>query len=231
MKIYRLLSEKVKQLKQVIIFDMDGTLYTHDEYLRSQFDLPIKRLAKLQKKTFNQMKREISEYRKMWAEEHGGKSVSLGNIFLSFGISIEKTISWREELYRPEDYLSEDKLLRSSLEKLVKHFTLAVITNNPVSIAVRTLNVLGVQDLFHTIAGLDTCMVSKPNEVIFKKVLQDCCVNAQQCISIGDRFDIDIALALKLNMGGILVEEIGDIYELPDLLLTDSVLTSDNKKR
>jgi len=222
MKIYRL-PERTEQTKQVIIFDMDGTLYTHDEYFCLQLDLPIMRLAKLQGKTFDQMNGEIAGYRKKWAENHNGQSISLGNCLLSFGISIEENIKWREELYKPEDYLVEDKLLRSSLEELASRFTLTVVTNNPVSVAVRTLNVLGVHDLFQTIVGLDTCCVSKPNETIFKKVLEYCNVPAQQCISVGDRYDIDIALALELKMGGILVDGVEDIYKLPDALLADSV--------
>ena len=223
MKIYRL-PERTEQTKQVIIFDMDGTLYTHDEYFRLQLDLPIMRLAKLQGKTFDKMNGEIAGYRKKWAEEHGGQSISLGNCLINFGISIEENIKWREELYKPEDYLVEDKLLRSSLEKLASSFTFAVVTNNPVSVAVRTLDVLGVHDLLQTIIGLDTCHVSKPDEAIFKKALQDCNVSARQCISVGDRYDIDIALALELGMGGILVDGVKDIYELPDALLANSVI-------
>ena len=222
MKIYRLPPEQTEQPKQVIIFDMDGTLYTHDEYLRSQYDLPIKRLAGLQGKSFEQMNAQAAQYRKKWAEEHGGQSVSLGNIFLSFGISIRETIRWREELYRPQDYLGEDKLLRLSLEKLTSRFFLAVITNNPVSIALRTLDVLGVHDLFPNITGLDTIGVSKPNKAFFDRALRFYGVSARQCISVGDRYDIDIALALELGMGGILVDGVKDVYKLPGVLLPGS---------
>jgi len=190
---------------------MDGTLYSHDEYIRSQHDLPVMRLASLQGKTFDQMNGEISERRK-------GQSISLGNIFLSFGISIEETIRWREELYRPEDYLREDNLLCVSLQKLAKRFSFALVTNNPVSLAVRTLKILGVYDFFPDIVGLDTCGVSKPHAAIFNKVLQLYGVSAKQCISVGDRYDIDIALALDLGMGGILVDGVEDVYKLPETL-------------
>jgi phosphoglycolate phosphatase/putative hydrolase of the HAD superfamily len=128
-----------------LLFDMDNTLYTHDEYARTQIDLPIERLAKLRGKTFEQMNDEIIQYRKNWAASHDGKSISLGNTFLAFGVSIEENIRWREELCRLEDYLDEDKRLRSALLELGKRFSIAIVTNNPVSVAIRTLSALGVR--------------------------------------------------------------------------------------
>jgi phosphoglycolate phosphatase/putative hydrolase of the HAD superfamily len=201
-----------------LLFDMDNTLYTHDEYARTQINLPIECLAKLRGKTFEQMNDEIIQYRKNWAASHDGKSISLGNTFLSFGISIEETIRWREELYRPEDYLCEDKRLRSTLLELGQRFSLALVTNNPVSVAIRTLSTLGIQDIIKNIAGLDTCLLSKPNKEIFLKAAAMCGVPAIKCISIGDRFDIDIALPLELGMGGILVDGVEDVYKLSQLL-------------
>jgi phosphoglycolate phosphatase/putative hydrolase of the HAD superfamily len=202
-----------------LLFDMDNTLYTHDEYAKTQIDLPIKRLAVLKGKTFAQMNEEISRYRVNWALEHGGRSISLGNVFLSFGVSIEENVRWREELYRPEDYLCKDNRLKTALLELGRHFSLAVVTNNPVSVAARTLSVLGVQDLFKNIAGLDTCFLSKPNREVFLKAVELCNVSARECVSIGDRYDIDIALPLELGMGGILVDGVKDVYNLPRVLV------------
>jgi len=214
MKVYRLPSDLANC---AIIFDMDNTLYTHNEYAQSQIDLPVKRLADLRKKTFNKMKTEIDEYRRNWTESHNGQTLSLGNVFLEFGISINESILWREELCCPEDHLTEDKQLRITLEVLSSCFQLAIVTNNPVSVAQRTLSVLGVNDLFTNIIGLDTFGISKPDKVHFLKAAELCGVEAVQCISVGDRFDIDITLPLELGMGGILVNGVEDVYRLPDL--------------
>jgi phosphoglycolate phosphatase/putative hydrolase of the HAD superfamily len=205
--------------KKALLFDMDGTLYSHDEYMRTQIDLPIMRLAQIQGKTFEQMSAEIDLFRRKWAADNNGQSISLGNTFLSFGISIEENIRWREELCRPEKYLAEDKTLRSALLHLASSFSLAVVTNNPVSVAVRTFSVLGIHDILENIVGLDTCKASKPNREIFLKAAQVCGVSPDQCISIGDRYDIDIALPLELGMGGILVDGVEDVYKLPDILI------------
>jgi phosphoglycolate phosphatase/putative hydrolase of the HAD superfamily len=202
---------------QAILFDMDSTLYTHAEYAQTQLDLPVTRLAQVKGKSYEQMKTEVAEYRKNWAATHNGQKISLGNVFLSFGVSIDETIRWREELYQPEKYLTTDKQLRSALERLAARFTFAVVTNNPVSVAVRTLSVLGVHDLLRIIVGLDTCHVSKPNKTPLYKAAELCGVTVQQCISVGDRYDIDIALPLELGMGGVLVDGVRDVYKLPDL--------------
>jgi len=211
-----------EMVKPAILFDMDQTLYTNDEYAKTQTDLPVARLAKLRGITFERMHDEIAEYRKKWAGEHNGKSISLGNTFVSFGISIEENIRWREELYHPEDYLAADKKLRSALEKLASRFALAVVTNNPVSIAARTLSVLGVHDILQKIAGLDTCCLSKPNREIFLKAAEFCGTSIDQCISVGDRYDIDIALPLEMGMGGILVDGVEDVYKLPEVLFKNT---------
>jgi phosphoglycolate phosphatase/putative hydrolase of the HAD superfamily len=201
-----------------LIFDMDNTLYTHPEYLQSQIDLPIRRLAEFRHTTFEAMRQEIAAYRKTWAQEHDGAQVSLGNIFRSFGISIEETIRWREELYEPEKYLKSDPKLRETLLSLAASFALAVVTNNPVSVARRTFAALGVGDLFGVVVGLDTCLVSKPHEAPFRKAAELLGKPLESCVSIGDRYGIDIALPLELGMGGVLVDGVEDVYSLGESL-------------
>jgi len=41
----------------------------------------------------------------------------------------------------------------------------------------------------------------------------------ERCLSIGDRYDVDLALPLELGMGAILVDGVEDLYGLPGLLL------------
>ena len=213
MKVFRL-----PQSPGAILFDMDCTLYTHDEYARSQIDLPVERLARLRGMTYNEMNGEIIRWRKNWAAEHGGRQTSLGNVFAAFGVSIAESVKWREELYEPERYLARDPRLRSTLERLAACYVLAVVTNNPVSIATRTLAALGVEDLVSALVGLDTCGVSKPHEAPFRAAAELCRREIETCVSVGDRYDMDIALPLELGMGGVLVDGVADVYLLPETL-------------
>jgi phosphoglycolate phosphatase/putative hydrolase of the HAD superfamily len=211
-----------------LIFDMDGTLYSHAGYLASQTELPLRRLARLHGKSYEAMKAEFDDYRAAWEREHRGRAgeekISMGNAFRAFGVSIEENVRWREELCQPERYLGEDPRLRETLLRLSGEgpcpvFRLAVVTNNPVSVARRTLRCLGVEDCFSVIAGLDTCMVSKPHRAPFQRASESLGLSPARCVSIGDRYEIDLALPLEMGMGGILVDGVEDVYALPGLLI------------
>ena len=201
-----------------ILFDLDSTLYTNAQYVHSQLELPVERLAKLRGVAISEMHKEINRFKENWAREHGGAQISLANVFVAFGISIDETIKWRAELLQPECYLAVDEQLRSALEQLESRFTLAIVTNTPVSIAARTLDALGVRDLFRVIVGLDTCGVSKPHEQPLLRAAMLCGTGPESCVSVGDRYDIDIALPLEMGMGGILVDGVKDVYTLPQVL-------------
>jgi phosphoglycolate phosphatase/putative hydrolase of the HAD superfamily len=227
---------------------MDGTLYSHAGYLASQTELPLRRLARFHGKTYRAMRAEVDAYRAAWEQEHRGRpgeeKISLGNAFKAFGISIEENVRWREELYQPERYLKKDPRLRAALLRLSGKgvppgvsgknrmenpapsrpgapFLLALLTNNPVCIARRTLRCLGVEDCFSSVTGLDTCMLSKPHRIPFRRAAESLGLPPECCISIGDRYEIDIALPLEMGMGGILVDGVEDLYALPELLLPE----------
>ncbi len=76
------------------------------------------------------------------------------------------------------------------------------MTNNPVLPARKTLEAIGISEFIPHIVGLDTCFASKPSEKILEKALllasEDLheSVSYEDCISIGDRFDIDLDLQL-----------------------------------
>ncbi|MDR3138525.1 MAG: HAD family hydrolase [Treponema sp.] len=213
MQIYRLPPRSA-----ALLFDMDSTLYTHPEYARAQVDPLIKRFGQKLGKDFPGARREIEDYRRNWAASHGGRTLSLGFVFAAYGITMEENIRWREESCEPGLYLKADPVLRDTLAVLASAFALAVVTNNPVSVARKTLDVLGVADLFKVLVGLDTCRVSKPHKAPFLKAAENLGLSPETCISVGDRYDIDLALPLELGMGGILVEGVGDVYKLPEVL-------------
>jgi len=138
--------------------------------------------------------------------------------FAALGIPIETCVAWRNELIEPADFLSRDEKLIAVLQTLKKSYALVCVTNNPVSVGRKTLCALGVEDCIASVIGLDTFGKSKPAREPFEKAAEETGAEIAECLSVGDRYDIDIVLPLDLGMGGILVDGVSDVYELPNVL-------------
>ena len=209
---------------KVLIFDIDATLYTCPEYAHEQIDCQIRHWAKLNGYSVEGARNMIADFRRKWAADHDGKKISLGNLFTSFGVSIETSIEWRKTLFNPADYLHRDENLIAALTELAKKFYMICVTNNPVEPARKTLEVIGISEFFPEIVGLDTCMASKPSKKILDKAVEyaeealGTKIEYTDCISIGDRYDIDLSLAIELGMGGILVSGAEDVCGLVEIL-------------
>ena len=223
MKVYKL-PEKITSL----VFDMDLTLYTHPEYAQVQVDNLIAIAGKKRGLSFEETVSEIDSVRKSWAASHNGKKPSLSSIILSWGFTMEENVRWREAAYDPEKFLCRDEKLRETLLAL-SSCSLGIVTNNPVSIANRTLACLGIEDCFSAIVGLDTLMIAKPNKPSFIKIIEllrnmpgnktgNKKIDFETSVSIGDRYEIDLEIPLEIGMGAIQVDGVEDVYALPELL-------------
>ena len=215
MKIYKIPSDL-----RAFIFDIDSTLYTNQAYAFEQVDCQVRQFAKERGISADEARRMVAEYRKQFAAEHNGSKVSLGNTLLSFGVPIEQSVQWRRELLEPADFLRRDEKLIDELKILQKKYQLICVTNNPVLPARRTLDALGISEFFPEIVGLDTCFKSKPALEPFETAVERLSKSsesgrkAENCIAIGARYDMDIALPLKMGMGGILVNGVEEVYQI-----------------
>ena len=214
MKIY-----KIPQNLRAFIFDIDSTLYTNAAYAFEQVDCQVRQFAKERGITADEARRMVADYRKKFAEEHNGSKVSLGNTLLAFGVPIEQSVQWRRELLEPADFLSRDERLIQTLINLQSKYKLICVTNNPVLPARKTLEALGVSEFFPEIVGLDTCFKSKPAVEPFQTALNILNEKAENCVAVGDRYDMDIALPLEMGMGGILVSGVEEIYQISQTVL------------
>lgn len=213
MKLY-----SIKKNSETIIFDIDSTLYTNKTYASEQIDVQIRFIADEMNMDYKVLKKQIESYRNEEALKNGQKQ-SLGNTLIHFGIPLSKSIELREKLLKPELYIKKDYRLRKVLEMLKTKYKLITVTNNPFKPAFKTLEVLGVQDLFIDIISLDKSSVSKPHQKPFELASQKAGSPWDKCISVGDRFSIDLEIPLKMGMGGILVTGVEEVYRLPEILL------------
>ncbi|MFP4550667.1 MAG: HAD family hydrolase [Spirochaetales bacterium] len=206
-----------------IVFDIDRTLYTNEAYVEHQVAVLYERFAKEKGLEIDAAIEQVDAYRARFAREHGGRKQSLGNSFAALGVPMEQSVAWREQEIQPERFLSTDETLQATLERLTGDsdpgVPLVALTNNPVSIGRRALAALGVASYFIDVVGLDTAMESKPDLGGFRAAFERLSCSVENIVSVGDRYEIDIAPALELGAGGILVEGVREVYDLPPLLV------------
>ncbi len=223
---------------RAIVFDLDNTLYTNPAYAAFQHEGLEARLADRLGLPREYTKAKLDELR-AGRRAAGLPATSMGNLCLELGVPIETSVAWREELFRPGHWLRPDPRLDDALGTLTRRCTLVLVTNNPSSVGRASLAALGVERHFRFVVGLDLTLRSKPDPEPFALALRllgesgslgdpgsavpgDFRPGAQgagSVVSVGDRYDVDIAPALALGMGGgILVDGVEDVYLLPDLL-------------
>ena len=203
---------------KALIFDIDSTLYTNSAYAFEQVDCQVREYARTLGITADEARKKVADYRKKYALENDGRKVSLGNTLLAFGVPIEQSVEWRNVLMDPAQFLSRDETLISVLKNLSKRFKMICVTNNPVLPARKTLEVIGISEFFPEIVGLDTCLKSKPAIEPFETAVRLLGCNSSECVAVGDRYDLDIALPLQMGMGGILVNGVQDVYEIENII-------------
>ena len=216
MKIYKIPTDL-----RAFIFDIDSTLYTNQAYAFEQVDCQVRQFAKERGITADEARRMVADYRKKFAAEHEGSKVSLGNTLLAFGVPIEQSVQWRRELLEPADFLGRDERLIETLKGLQEKYELICVINNPVRPARKTLDAIGISEFFPEIVGLDTCFKSKPALEPFETAVERLGggIKAENCLAVGDRYDMDIKLPLEMGMGGILVSGVEEVYQISKSVL------------
>ncbi len=209
---------KIPEKLKTIIFDIDSTLYTSPAYAFEQVDVQIRYWAKKRGITAREARNEISEFRKNWSKRNDGKKISLGNTLTNFGVTIQESVEMRKNLLEPANFLKRDEKLVETIKILKQKFKIICVTNNPVLPAKKTLDALGISYLIPKIIGLDTCGKSKPAVEPFELALKETDSKPEECISVGDRYDMDLSLPLEMGMGAILVGSVSDVYMLPEIL-------------
>jgi HAD superfamily hydrolase (TIGR01509 family) len=202
---------------RALLLDFDSTLYTNPAYAAFQNEVLIERLAR-ERGEAPESTRAVLEGLKarIRASGVGGEGgTSLGNLFLALGVAIETSVAWREELIEPADWLGPDPELAAVLRRLARRFSLALVTNNPASVGIKGLEALGLTGILGCVVGLDDSLRSKPDPAPYALAARRLGVEAADCISVGDRHEVDIVPALSLGMGGILVTGVEEVKELP----------------
>jgi len=202
---------------RALIFDMDGTLYESDA-LDAQYAEAVDGYIAERLGLDHEQARERFNAKRSELEERLGHTPTTTGTMAALGFDLDDWIAWRDARLRPEEALDRDERLRSFLCTLKSRYALAVVTNNSIEMARRTLAAIGIEDLFPHVFTIQEMGLIKPDPEIYRRAAQAIGVPPEQCLSIGDRPAIDLEPAAAAGMQTFFAAGPHDIYKLRDVL-------------
>ena len=193
-------------MERLIIFDMDGTLYSLDAVIPAVYEIQIDFL-KLKKGWTRD--RAVANFNENCVFPFvSEKSCSATRLFQNLGFDLREWNEFREARF-PLDAVVKSPAMSESLMDGFSRFGLCVlVTSNSGKNTERILGKIGVNmTAFDRIVCNDTSSSERPfcKRDIFGQLLEGYSIHPHRAISIGDRYLTDIDPMLKLGGSGVLV--------------------------
>ena len=198
---------------RAIVFDLDGTLYSSDE-----FSAAIKRgaalyIAEHKGITADAATTLIRETRERLSRENG-QEATLSLVCIELGGSVAGFHATVTPLLHPETILKPDFRVTSLVTRLAQRFDLYLYTNNNRPLTDRILDTIELSGLFDGIFTIEDFWRPKPDRDILNRIFSTILRKPEECLFVGDRYDVDLKLPAELGSSDFLVTNIQDLLGL-----------------
>jgi len=178
---------------KAIIFDLDGTLYVSNELGWEINRVAIAYIAELKRTDTEQAAALIKEM-KTAISAVSGLDTTLSVACQELGGDLHELHSRFAEQIRPEAFLKRDERVVELLKILASRYDLYLYTNNNLALSTRIMELLGVSRLFSQVFTIEDSWLPKPDRTAFIKILHEIDKEPEQCMFVGDRYDVDLRL-------------------------------------
>ena len=193
--------------RNIIIFDLDGTLYDLNDVVQSNYDMQLNFLCE---------KKDMSRQEAVHflANHHiypimKKDSLSATELFLQIGLSKEEWSAYRDIHFKVENIDIQKAVNESTLKEFSKIGILVLLSSNAYSVIDKILNHLSISPcIFDEII----CSDRFPYNTSFKKKLAMVFLSSKYNVeyvdmySMGDRYSTDILPMLELGGIGFLIK-------------------------
>lgn len=203
-----------------IVFDLDQTLYWSQA-----FNTATSRLARLcvkeQLGTSDDMAGEMLRNHRTLLMATLGFTPALSTTLVNLGISLDTWGGYQGRV-DVEGLIIPDPQVRLIIQSLQARFGLFLYTNMCRPLALATLSHIGLSNCFQMVITPQDTHSTKPDSRTYLELERTGYLRISETLSVGDRYEIDVAPACELGGWGFMVENCQSLIALQRLLLGES---------
>ena len=207
---------------KALVFDLDGTLYVNRPLGREIMLSASRYIAALKEIVVEEADFLITETR-MRLSERSGIDTPLSQACEELGGDLRDLHRHFAEEINPERYLERDERVVELLKILSGRFELFIYTNNNRILTASIMNILGITGLFRQVFTIEDYWLAKPDRRALREVFRQIGRKPEECVFVGDRYDIDLRLPAELGSTVFLVGSVEELFPLCKLMSTETV--------
>lgn len=200
-----------------IVFDLDGTLYTHQK-VANQISEAAEQLVADSRGVSRKDGAALIRKAQQRLGERLDEKPSLTQTCMALGIDAKEFHRALQGKVTPEKFLSPDPVLYALLDSLQNLCDLYIYTNNNLPLTQKILALIGVEGLFQRLYTIEFTWSPKPDPDALQRVLEDIGGPPESFLFVGDRQLVDLDQPAEFGIPTLLVKEIADLLQIHKLL-------------
>jgi putative hydrolase of the HAD superfamily len=207
---------------KALLFDLDGTLYVSTQLGREIRLAACRYIADLKGIGVEEADRLITETKRALTAASG--------IDTPLSIACGELGGDLRELHRrfaaeitPERYVARADRVAELLKTLGSVFELYIYTNNNRVLTARITKLLGIAGLFREAFTIEDSWRPKPNREALAEIFHRIGRRAEECLFVGDRYDVDLRLPAEMGSAVFLVSTTEELFSLCKLMSKENV--------
>ncbi|MBI1919479.1 MAG: HAD hydrolase-like protein [Geobacter sp.] len=213
---------------RTLVFDLDGTLYVNRAFGKEILFCADRYIAELKGIGFDEAVALITATRKELNAASGLES-SLSATCMALGGDIRE-MHRRFAVEIDSSCLACDTRVVEILRALAGRFDLYLYTNNNRSLSERVIRAIGVDGIFLKVFTVEENWRPKPDVGTLEMIYRVIGRKPEECLFIGDRFDIDLRLPQQMGSAVFLTRSVEELLKLGPLLKPGESMSENRKE-
>lgn len=202
---------------KAILFDLDGTLYVSTQLGKEIRLSACRYIGALKGIGVEEANHLLNETKKRLSAA-SGIDTPLSLACAELGGDLRELHRHLAAEIKPEPFLSPDERVIELLKILGSKFELYIYTNNNRVLTDAIMNFIGVAGLFRQVFTIEDSWRPKPDRGALAAMLRRIGRRPDECLFVGDRYDVDLRLPAEMGCGVFLVSSTEELLPLCKLM-------------